>query len=437
MQQAFEDHIRANFSSLYKKKTYLAVSGGIDSMAMAHLFHKLELDFELLHCNFQLRADESDQDEIFVREIAERYSVKVHVKRFDTEKEATDKNFSIQMAARSLRYEWFEKIANEENVPYVAIAHNKNDNVETFFINLLRGTGLEGLTGISDVRGIFIRPLLFASREDIQQYVNAFEVSFREDSSNQSDKYSRNYIRHHIIPGFEELNSSFIDKMNENMERLSNTNKLLTQHVDEVKYEVTKEANGIIKININRLNKLSSRLDYLYFLLKPLGFSWDQTERIVTAFSQPGKQFFSASHRLLIDREDLLVKMIDTTEVEGIILESEIKLMLPIKLDVSRHEMINISIDKNPNVAFLDADQAVFPLVLRKWEKGDFFYPLGMNSPKKLSDFFIDKKLSIFDKENTFVLESNNKIIWVVGHRIDNRFKINEQTKKVLKIETF
>jgi tRNA(Ile)-lysidine synthase len=438
MIEQFKNYIRIN--NLFRKtdSILLGISGGIDSIAMFHLFRLSGLKIGIAHCNFSLRGDESDKDEEFVRNLADNYNIPYYTKRFNTQTFALNEGISIQMAARDLRYEWFEEIRNANNYQSIAIAHNADDQIETFFINLIRGTGIKGLVGIRNKTGHIVRPLLFATRKDIVDFAGKNNFLYREDSSNSSLKYIRNKVRHEIIPAIEQLNPSFRKTMMDNIQRIKETEQIFNQ-VIENKYElVVSQKNQSVLLNIDELKKLDPVETYLHEFLKPYGFSVTQIQNIVSSFDNTaGKQFFSATHRILKDRTNLIVDEITVlTNQIFYINDVDTCLHYPINLTIKKEEINSTySILKEPTIGQFDFDKLVFPLTLRKWQKGDYFMPLGMNNLKKLSDFFIDQKLSISEKENIWILESENKIVWIIGLRPDERFKITNDTKTILKMQ--
>ncbi len=414
----------------------LTVSGGIDSVFMLHLFYECNFDFSIAHCNFKLRGDESDKDEQFVKQLAERYACAFYIKSFDTETYAEENNLSIQMAARELRYDWFEEIREKNNYDYIAIAHNLDDLIETFFINLIRGTGLKGLTGIKSKTNKIIRPILFAQRNEIIEYCSKKNISYREDSSNISTKYLRNKIRHEVIPLFKEINPSITETIIQNTIRFAHAEKIYSDTINQIKkIFVFKDADDYY-INIQKLlEKGELKKTILFEILTEFNFSNKIIDDIVLSLDgTSGKKFFSSTHRLLRDREFLIVSPIkDKKENLYYIDEGSKEIKHPIHLKfsvVDNNDSFEITKDKL--IAYIDYDKVEFPLLLRKWHKGDYFQPFGLPHFKKLSDFFVDNKFSINEKENTWILASGEKIIWVIGYRIDDRFKIISNTKKIL-----
>lgn len=419
----------------------LAISGGVDSMVMAELFHRAGFNFAIAHCNFGLRGSESNQDEAFVSSMAETYGVKFFVKHFKTREYAGFNKISVQMAARTLRYEWFDELLTSEGFRVVATAHHLDDQIETFFINILRGTGISGLHGILPNRTRIVHPLMFAFRRNIEEFASDEAVSYREDSSNRSSKYLRNKIRHDLVPLLGEINPEFRKTITTTIDRMRETELLLKNHLEEVNAKVSTCTGDSISFSISELMKLSPVEAYLYELLSPFNFNRNVTDEIAAGLSEiSGKQFFSPTHRVVKDREMLLISALGlagaqpTGEIS--IDEQTRELKKPIQLRLSTlQNSPDFIVPRNGSIAMLDASKIEWPLHLRKWKEGDTFVPYGMNNNKKLSDFFIDNKFSIVEKENAWLLISGNQIAWLVGHRIGNDFRVTPETSDILKIE--
>lgn len=435
MLKQFKRYIAAQKLFLRKEKILLTVSGGIDSVAMCELFYQAGLQFGIAHCNFGLRGGESDADEIFVKTLAEKYEVTFYVNHFDTPEFARNKGISIQMAARELRYKWFDEILTAEKYQYIATAHHQNDEIETFFINLMRGTGVAGLHGILPKQNRIIHPLLFANRDKIAEFVNANKLEFREDSSNSSDKYVRNAIRHQIVPVFKQLAGDFEQTMIENIRKIRDTETVFLEMLELKRCQLLKTEKDRVLINIDELQKLNPLKIYLYHFLATYHFNAETIESLINALDDiSGKQFFSPTHRLLKDRENLIIIGLEeeVTSCDLISITAETNTIeVPLHIDfrqTTESEIIKINPDKN--FAYLDFDKLKFPLTLRKWKQGDFFYPYGMKGKKKVSDFFTDQKFSILDKEQTWLLCSAEDIVWIIGWRIDDRYKLSNKSKK-------
>ncbi len=427
-------------NNLFSKtdKILLTVSGGMDSSLMVELFFRAEFRFGIAHCNFRLRGKEADRDEQFVKDLALRLNAPYYSIRFDTGEYAKKNKISIQMAARELRYQWFEKIREQNHYDYIALAHNKDDLEETFFINLTRGTGIRGLSGIKAKNNKLVRPLLFASRATIQLYLKEHGLSYVEDSSNAEIKYLRNRIRHKIIPEFEKLQPDFRKNLDKTIYHLNETYDLLQDVIQEKKQELVKEKDDKVYIDKTKLQELKYNKTYLFEFLRPYGFPSPILHDILASLnSSSGKQFFSEKYRLVTDRDYLIItKKRKTGPVHYIIDNQDTNLEHPVRIRIKK--FVN-NPDYEPPVtnytASIDADKIIFPLILRKWQKGDRFIPFGMKHSKKLSDFFIDLKLSLPEKEDVWLLTSENKILWVIGYRTDDRYKITKLTKNILQFE--
>ena len=429
MKNNFLHYIHENKLFDTKSKILLAISGGIDSVCLADLLIRSGYNVEFAHCNFKLREEESDQDEIFVSDLANKNKIPFHHISFDTNHYALSNKLSIQMAARELRYEWFEKVRREISADYIAIAHNQNDNIETFFINLINGTGLKGLRAIQNKNNFIVRPLMFASRNQIGEYVKSKSLNFREDSSNKSKKYQRNKVRHDLMPLLKQINPSIENTIADEIEIIKNTYSIFKEQVDRVVKEISCQTDDGIKISKNKLIKLEPIDTYLYEILNVFGFT-DLKSIKNSILSNPGKQFFSKSHRLLIDREFIFIEKIEDDFFNDILI-NECTLILNSPINISFKISSNNQIDKIKDTACFDYEKLVFPLVIRKWKSGDKFIPSGMKGFKKLSDYFIDNKINRLLKEKTLLICSNDDIIWVIGHRIDERYKATSKTKKM------
>ncbi|MCK5065844.1 MAG: tRNA lysidine(34) synthetase TilS [Bacteroidales bacterium] len=413
----------------------LAVSGGIDSVVMAHLFNAAGYDCAIAHCNFQLRGEDSESDEAFVRELAGYLEMPLFVKRFNVDEVVSTKGISVQMAARELRYDWFGEILSEESFDVVATAHNKNDSVETFFLNLSRGSGIRGLKGIAPRRDNIIRPMLFLTRQEIETYRQERGIEYREDASNFETKYQRNKIRHDVIPVMEQINPGFIESMSRNMDQLGEVHEIYRHSIKQLRSSLFEEKAGRITIDVRRLGELHPLQTWLFELFSPYGFSRSQCEGIEKIMDAvPGRRSISTSHQLYKDREQLILVESSGESFDRYYLDSPDKhsaLPFPMDMEVLDREMLD-SIPDDPLTACLDLDEIQFPLTIRHWMHGDYFYPLGMNQMKKLSDFFVDNKIPVPEKERTWIMASGKKIVWIMGHRIDHRFRITRETRRVI-----
>lgn len=441
--QRFKDSIKQLHLFSPKDKLLLAVSGGVDSVVLCELCRQAEYEFSIAHCNFQLRGDESDRDEDFVKELGNKYKVEVKVQRFNTEQYAAEHKISIQEAARALRYEWFEQIVVSPDsgvgnlvLNIVLTAHHKDDNIETLLMNFFRGTGLHGLTGIPVSFGYIKRPLLDFSKEELLQFAKENQLEFVEDSSNLSSKYTRNFFRNEIIPAISKVYPQVKENLADNIKRFKEIENLYRQTVGELKKKICKEKGAEVHIPILQLMKYNNRA-LIYEIIRDYGFNEKQVDELIKlAGSESGKFIESPvlQYRIIKHRHWFIISPAQSTSAANIVIEAKDR-SVGFENGILHIEMTsNGHLSSDNKVACLDAKEITFPLLLRPWKTGDYFYPLGMTKKKKLSRFFIDQKLSKTEKENTWVLESNKRIIWVVGYRIDNRFKITDQTKQVLKI---
>ncbi|MGB0882108.1 MAG: tRNA lysidine(34) synthetase TilS [Vicingaceae bacterium] len=430
MLEKFQKYFQENKLFIQTDKVLLTVSGGKDSMLMLHFFKVLKLNFGVAHCNFQLRGEEANKDEAFVRAFCEINSIKFHQTTFKTEEYATEHGISIQMAARDLRYAWFETIRTTHNYHYIATAHHKNDVAETMLINLTKGTGIAGLHGIKPKQHKIIRPLLGFTSKEINTYCIDNKIEFREDVSNANTKYTRNAIRHNVISELEKINPNFIETANIEAKQFLELEEILLQKIEEEKNKIFfKETKGF-KIEIEALKKLTPLPTYLYYFLKDYNFNKDDVIDIFEGLDgQSGKIYNSKTHQILKDRSFLFLTKIEALTTEKIRLNSLED--VPFEYEIVK-DLEHLEILKNNNIAYLDADKISFPIVLRKWENGDVFKPLGMNGSKKVSDFLIDNKISLTEKSSVKVLVSNNEIIWLVGYRISDKFKVSSTTQQVL-----
>lgn len=438
MKDRFIRYIREHRLAGEKDRILLAVSGGIDSMVMAHLFLSSGYHAGIAHCNFKLRGSESDKDEALVESFSSEYGADFYSESFNTSVYAEENGISIQMAARELRYNWFEKIRNSNEYDSVAIAHNLNDNIETFLINLTRGTGISGLTGMKPRNDFIIRPLLFATRQEIASYQASNGIPYREDMSNSDIKYTRNKIRHNIIPLFREINPSFDNTILETASRFADLNEVLAGYFSGIQEQITSEKDDIIIININKLKTFPSGSTIIFELFRKYGIGSAQVGELKDLINARTGAFLNTrSHRILKNRDQLLITPLTEGKTGFFVIDSYDDLAKnpfigSVKVMDIGPEFI---IPDNPGIACVDESMVKLPLVIRKWQPGDSFYPLGMNNRKKLSDYLIDKKLSVPEKENCYVMETDGNIIWIVGDRIDNRFRIRSSTHRVLIIE--
>ena len=419
----------------------LTVSGGVDSMVMLSLFVRSGYRVGVAHCNFQLRGVESEEDEELVRREAEKYGVPWYNKRFDTKGEMERTGESMEMAARRLRYAWFDELSREHGYTVVAIAHHIDDSIETFFINLLRGTGLRGLTGITTHAGKLIRPLMFASRKDILEYAVAQHIPYREDSSNRSTKYLRNKIRLGLVPRIKEISPKFTDLMRQNIGRLTDAQLFINHGIQRIREEVITTENGIDTIHIDRIDR-AFPLNFVIFELlnSTYSFKGDVSDALVRALEQnsgTGKRFYSKSHVAYIDRGRIMVTPIPADDPCQVQVEAGAprcycgNSVLYFELrDIDDIQGFGVP----EHIAQVDADKLKYPLTVRRWQEGDWFIPYGMSGRKKVSDYLIDHKVPLPEKARQFVLLSGDEIVWLVGRRIDDRYRLTAETENVLRI---
>jgi tRNA(Ile)-lysidine synthase len=437
--QQFKEHIQREKLIARSDKILLAVSGGVDSVAMAELFHQAKINFGIAHCNFSMRRRDSDLDEKFVRLLAKKYDAEFYSMRFDTKQHAKQHKLSLQEAARDLRYDWFATLMEEKKYSCVATAHHLNDNIETFFINLLRGTGIAGLAGIQQkTEDGIIRPLLFASKRDIIQFAKNNQLHYREDSSNKTDDYLRNKIRHHLVPVFQKLNASFEKIMQRNIHHLNFTNVVFMQAMLDETIRMT-HGNGLSFFSRKELGKLEMPADHLYEFLSPFGFNGTQVSDIWNC-NTSGKAFYSGNFRVLCDRDKIIFVFHREKKNESVQILASMKSLkledFTLKISsINLSKQKTFSVAKDPAISLLDKDMLKFPLTLRKWKAGDTFQPLGMKNRKKISDFLVDNKISIPEKELVHVILSGVDIVCILGHRIDERFKITPQSRNVYRID--
>ena len=434
MLKHFENHINKNLPFLKESKLLIAISGGIDSVILTHLCCKLGLNVTLAHCNFNLRGKESDADEAFVFKLAENLGLELFIERFNTNAYAKSNKRSIQMAARELRYHWFKELAVQLNFNYVLTAHHADDNLETFLINFIRGTGIEGLTGIPEIKDEFVRPLLPFTSNDILDFAKSYNITWRDDSSNASTKYLRNKLRHEVVPILKDINPVLLQSFQNTLNHLKDTSSIVDNSTSCFLDKAIENQNANeVKFKISEFKKTNNPKAYLYEVFKNYGFTqWQDIVALLDA--ETGKQVFSKTHRLIKNRMHLLLCEITDNENDVYYIsntDKEIKMPLG-TLYFNTVEGVS---NKETAIIYIDKEKITYPLQLRKWQDGDVFFPLGMAGKKKLSKYFKDEKMSLIDKENTWLLCSENNIVWVINKRADNRFKVEKNTKTILKIE--
>lgn len=407
-------------------KVLVALSGGADSVALLRILLSLGYTCECAHCNFHLRGLESDRDESFVRQLCEEHSIPLHVTHFDTSAYAKEHHLSIEMAARELRYEWFEQIRKEIGASVIAVAHHRDDSVETFLLNLMRGAGINGLKGIPVKNGYIVRPLLSVSREGILDYLQSIKQDYVTDSTNLEDEYMRNKIRLNILPLMKEMNPSVMETIQETTFRLSEVASIYQQdRMEAIAHKVTFLSPEMFRISLTDILEDVAPISLLHEVLSPKGFNASQIRDIYRSLSssQSGKRFFTTEWEVLRDREYLWIQKKGSSQLIPELIIEEIE------------RTLSFVIPRDKHIACLDADLLNHPLTIRKWEKGDKFVPLGMNGKKKVSDYLTDKKFSLFQKENQYVVCSGEDIIWLVNERSDHRYRITDSTQRILLIQ--
>ncbi len=438
--ERFEGYISYNKLATKQDKILLTVSGGVDSMVMLDLFVKGGYNVGIAHCNFQLRGAESDEDEVLVSDVAANLGVEIYNKRFDTAAEVDSTGDSMEMVARRQRYEWFEELSREHGYNHIAVAHHIDDSIETFFINIFRGTGLKGLTGITTQRGQIIRPMMFAQRKDILEYAVSKKIPFREDSSNKSTKYLRNKIRLGLIPRIKEINPKFSSLMRQNISRLINAQRFINGTIKKIGAEIMTCNDGIYSLNIEHIDPTLPREFVIYELLNSnFGFKGDVVDSLIASIQSDssGRRFYSKEYVAYTNRGEILITKITENDLCEVIVEKEMmrtycgnSVLFYEHLDIGLLETLSTP----AKVALIDADKLTYPLTIRRWREGDQFTPLGMSGRKKLSDFLIDEKVSQPEKDRQFVLVSDNKIVWVIGRRVSEKFKVDNDSENILRI---
>lgn len=436
----FTDFIEQNTLFSRDDIVLAAVSGGMDSVLMVHLLKAAGYKFGIAHCNFQLRGDESSADQAFCKALANQNNIPFYTINFDTQLYASQNKISIQMAARQLRYQWFEQLRQQHRYTVIALAHHQNDAIETILLNLVRGTGIAGLHGILPRNGLLVRPLLCLTRDEIERLINDNCFTYVEDSSNASTKYARNKLRHEVIPKLRELNPSLESTFQNNLERFKDLESLLELRVDELSAALLTEAGDETHISISAVKKLTPQRLLLYKLLQPYGFNETIVDDLISALDKhPGRVFESATHQLILDRDRLIITSPQKTEQKAVSI-------LPDDTDVHfgnyklnmLHDDAPIIIKDNPMAVSVDAAKLIFPLSMRTWQQSDVFYPIGMKTRKKLSDFFIGLKIPVHQKTQIpLLVNGNHEIIWIGGYRPDDRYKVTKNTKKVIIFELF
>lgn len=436
LEKAFGEYIRSLQLFTSGDKLLLAVSGGVDSMVLCELCHRAGLKFGIAHCNFQLRDEESDRDEAFVRDAAIRYNVSFHVIRFDTKKLAGEKKLSTQEVARELRYHWFDELRKSTPYDFVLTAHHADDNIETVTMNFFRGTGIRGIRGMEPRQDHLVRPLLFARRKQLEEFSRSENISFVTDKSNLEDHYTRNYFRLQVLPLVEKVFPGANENLLHNINRFRDVETLYHESLARHKKKLMVQSGKEIHIPVLKLKKTPACQTVLFEILSAYGFSAAQSmEALSLLDSETGRYISSDTHRLVRNRQWLIIAPVENNEEGLVLIGGAGKWNVgSVSIEIEQLKWENQPWPKDPNITYLDAAEIKFPLILRRWKQGDYFYPLGMPKKKKLARFFIDQKLSRTQKENIRVLEMDKKILWIPGYRIDDRFKVTGKTMRVLKV---
>jgi tRNA(Ile)-lysidine synthase len=434
MLEQFLNHLSRHALCTPSNRVLLAVSGGLDSMVMLHLFKKANYLIAVAHCNFQLRGSEAEEDQRFVADACKSLDVPFFSKKFDTQEYAKENRLSIQVAARELRYAWFQELMEEKKFDFLATAHHVNDSLETVLLKWIHGSSLEGFAGIPVRNKKVIRPMLFATRSLLSDFASERGIMWRSDSSNDSDDYQRNFIRHQVIPKLKEINPALESTFRHGLKKITGELEFLKTQLEQWKKDHVHQKSGQVLIDKAALLNASFSDSLLWRVVREYGFNIDQCHDMMEAMqSQSGKKFIGTSHLLTLDREHIIISPYDDA-YEAVTLREKNESVVRGAWEISIERSKTKDISTNPIVASLDADKIKFPITWRYWQPGDSFYPLGMENRKKLSDFLIDRKIPLADKNGISVLESEGEIIWVVGHRIDNRYKITPDTKAVIKL---
>lgn len=436
----FTDFIEQNRLFDHQDTVLAAVSGGMDSVLMVHLLKAAGYQFAIAHCNFQLRGDEALADQAFCKALAHQNNVPFYTINFNTQQYAAENKISIQMAARELRYNWFEELRQHHQYTVIALAHHQNDAIETILLNLVRGTGIAGLHGILPKNSLLVRPLLFLTRDEIELLIKDNSFAYVEDSSNASTKYARNKLRHEVIPKLRELNPALESTFQNNLERFKDLETLLELRVAGLKDELLLETDAEVHIAIAKVKTLNPQRLLLYKLLQPYGFNEATIDDLITSLDKhSGRVFESASHRLILDRDQLMITLLNKSEHQSVFITDDDHIVNygDYKLNIL-HDDAPIIIKDNPMAVSVDAAKLIYPLSIRAWQQSDSFYPLGMKTRKKLSDFFIGLKIPVHQKTQVpLLINGNGDIIWISGYRPDDRYKVTENTKKVTIFELF
>lgn len=427
----------------YNDKILLTVSGGADSVLMTHLFSLSKYNFAIAHCNFKLRGNDSEQDEIFVKKIAEKYNVKIHVKTCEAKEFGIENNISLEMAAREMRYKWFEELSLEYGYTKIATAHHLNDSVETILLNLIRKTGIRGLLGIPAINRKIIRPLLFATKNEILEYLEQNKLEYRTDKTNFETEFQRNKLRNLIIPEIEKINPAFSSNLIASSKNISQYYELFKEEMKKFENKCIQKDDFGYEIDLLELENFKPKELFLFEFLREFNFNSSQVKDILD-FGEvlSGKKYFSDSFELVVNRKKIILsEIIEQTEEKHLI---DLEIGKKIKIHENKFDEIELFIElktlkdfvliKDKNIAYFDFEKIKFPIKIRKWQEGDYFFPFGMSGKKKISDYFNDNKFSSKEKSKTWLLETDGNIIWIIKNRTDNRYKVEKETEKILVI---
>jgi tRNA(Ile)-lysidine synthase len=433
-----EQHFNNAMRKFNSSKLLLAVSGGVDSMVLLQLLKKSGCTFEVAHCNFNLRGEESEKDYLFVKKSCLQYDVNFNGNKFDTTLFAKENGLSIQMAARELRYKWFKEIIETKKLQYLATAHHQNDQTETVLLNILRGKGSFSWEGMSTFNNSIVRPLLNVSKKELLAYAKENKIEWREDSSNEKSDYQRNYIRNTIIPALEKQFPSTENNLLQFAAINKYNNTILRQFINEKKQQLCDFENGLLKIDSDLLAKENDPAILLFHLIHSYGFNFENCSQMLQAKNTSGKKFYSSTYIALIDRSSILIKKSEVVNTPSLQFEELSKPITFNQLEFTFREITNQQIELKTHLkslALIDQSKIIGPLELRTYREGDYFYPLGMKGKKLLSDFFIDEKINEFDKKQIPLLCNNHQIMWIAGYRLDERYKVTDATKKILRVD--
>ncbi len=437
IEKKFKKYILENHLFEKKDKLLLALSGGCDSVALFHLLIKYNYHFSAVHCNFKLRGKDSDKDEQFVTDLCKRYDIQLFKTSFNTTEYAEQNKLSLEEAARNLRYDWFEEVRYRNNFAFILTAHHLNDKIETFFINLIKGTGIKGLRSILPKNDKVVRPLLFAERKEIKKFCQNNNIQYRTDKSNNDTNFLRNKLRHQVVPVFSEINPKFSESMNKNFQILSELENIYQEYIQENINNIVSYRNNLYYIDLEKLLQSSAPISLMFEIIRSFGFNSARNELIFKSLNtlQTGKIFYSDTHRILKTEKFLIIDKKKYSDNNTLYITEKLNNNDIPELSFSILKKIPEILKTDSDTVLIDFEKIRFPLIVRNYSEGDFFFPFGMKGKKLLSDFFTDKKINLFERERIKLLTTaDNQIIWIIGLRSDERFKITKHTQKVLQI---